>query len=54
MCNRYRLNASPDELIDLFDLPRDITRHPVSAEFFYPGKPAPSSTSVIEHAHLRR
>ncbi|MCE9590079.1 MAG: SOS response-associated peptidase [Planctomycetes bacterium] len=40
MCNRYRLNASPDELIDLFDLPRGITLRPIAAEF-YPGKPVP-------------
>lgn len=45
MCNRYRLKAKPDELIDLFDLPRDLAVGPITAEY-YPGKPVP----VVLHA----
>lgn len=43
MCNRYRLKAKPDELIELFDL--NLPDHAIDSEYF-PGKPVPV---VVQH-----
>lgn len=44
MCNRYRLKAKPDELIELFDRLYDQPSQAIDAEYF-PGKRVP----VVHH-----
>ncbi|MCC6683410.1 MAG: SOS response-associated peptidase family protein [Phycisphaeraceae bacterium] len=53
MCNRYRLKAKPDQLIDMFDLIREVADLALAAEYF-PGKAVPVVRQVGPARRLER